>query len=153
MKNFHDGRLLWASISPENKIIVHKLGTLSNYDDTIDDDKLEVYTLEDYIEEDDEKISKLHWIIIGCILGFVFIVLVIILIIFCYKNCYLKTGEQKTYIGENPDEQYDKDADKDPNADSNNGLDINAVNEAEDDKGNKKKKHKKKHKKDKGYDF
>jgi hypothetical protein len=154
MKNFHDGRLLWASISPDNTIVVHKLGTLNNYDDAIDDDDLEIYTIEDYIEDDDEKISKLHWIIIGCILGFVFIVLVIILVIFCYKNCYLKTGEQKTYIGENPDEQYDKDADKDPNADSNNGLDINAVNEAEDDKGNgKKKKHKKKHKKDKGYDF
>ena len=105
---------------------------------------------EDYIEEDDDGISKLHWIIIGCILGFVFIVLVIILIIFCYRNCYLKTGEQKTYIGENPDEKYDKDGGY--NADSNNGLDINAVNAAEDDKGNKKK-HKKKHKKDKGYDF
>ena len=150
MKNFKDGRLLWASISPENKIFIHKLGTLNNYDDVIDDDDLEVYTLEDYIEEDDDGISKLHWIIIGCILGFVFIVLVIILIIFCYKNCYLKTGEQKTYIGENPDEQYDKDGGD--NADSNNGLDINAVNAAEDDKGNKKK-HKKKHKKDKGYDF
>ena len=150
MKNFKDGRLLWASISPENKIIIHKLGTLNNYDDTIDDDDLEVYTLEDYIEDDDEGISKLHWIIIGCIIGFVVIVLIIILVIFCYKNCYLKTGEQKTYIGENPDEQYDKDGGD--NADSNNGLDINAVNAAEDDKGNKKKK-KKKHKKDKGYDF
>ncbi len=64
MKNFKDGRLLWASISPNNKLFIHKLGTLNIYDDVIYDDDLEVYTLEYYIEEDDDGISKLHWIII-----------------------------------------------------------------------------------------
>jgi hypothetical protein len=38
MRNFKDGRLIWTSVDQNGNVIVHRLGTLSNYDDNKNDD-------------------------------------------------------------------------------------------------------------------
>ena len=43
LKNFKDGRLIWASIDANGNLIINRLGTLIDYDDTINDDDDEVF--------------------------------------------------------------------------------------------------------------
>jgi hypothetical protein len=43
LKNFKDGRLIWASIDSNGNLIINRLGTLTDYDDTLNDDDDEVF--------------------------------------------------------------------------------------------------------------
>ena len=43
LKNFKDGRLIWASVDENNYLIINRLGTLADYNDNLNDDDEEVY--------------------------------------------------------------------------------------------------------------
>ena len=43
LKNFKDSRLIWASIDENNYLIINRLGTLTDYNDNLNDDDEEVF--------------------------------------------------------------------------------------------------------------
>ena len=58
MKNFKDGRLIWTSVDANGYILVHRLGTLSDYNDEENDDNDVITTIDNNDENKSSETNK-----------------------------------------------------------------------------------------------